>query len=78
MKRKYTKAQKEEVVAWCHATGSKLKEVDEHFGIPASTIGSWCGKIQVNIGQVEPEIAVDEIIINSRIRWRTSVPPIRR
>ena len=60
MKRKYTKAQKEEVVAWCHATGSKLKEADEHFGIPASTIGSWCGKIQVNIGQVEPEIAVDE------------------
>ena len=56
MKRKYTKAQKEEVVAWCHATGSTLKEAGEHFGIPASTIGSWCGKIQVNIGQVEPEM----------------------
>ena len=47
-------------MAWCHATGSTLKEAGEHFGIPASTIGSWCGKIQVNIGQVEPEIAVDE------------------
>ena len=60
MKRKYTKAKKEEVLAWRLATGSTMKETGEHFDIPASTIGSWSSKIQVNIGQVEPEIAVDE------------------
>ena len=46
--------------AWRHATGSTLKETGEHFDIPASTIGSWSSKIQVNIGTVEPEIALDE------------------
>ena len=47
-------------MAWRLATGSTLKETGEHFDVPASTIGTWNRKIQVNIGQVEPEIAVDE------------------
>ena len=60
MKRKYDRAFKEEVLAWRLATSSTLKETGEHFGIPVSTIGTWSSKIQVNIGQVEPEVAVDE------------------
>ena len=56
MKRKYDRAFKEEVMAWRLSTGSTLKETSLHFDVPASTIGDWNRKIQVNIGQVEPEM----------------------
>ena len=65
MKRKYDRAFKEEVLAWRLATSSTLKETGEHFAIPASTIGSWSSKIQVNIGQVEPEM-VDPVLVDEQ------------
>ena len=65
MKRKYDRAFKEEVLAWRLATSSTLKETREHFDIPASTIGSWSSKIQVNIGQVEPEM-VDPVLVDEQ------------
>ena len=60
MKRKYDRAFKEEVMVWRLATGSTLKETGEHFDVSASTIGTWNRKIQVNIGQVEPEMEVPQ------------------
>ena len=65
MKRKYDRAFKEEVMAWRLATGSTLKETGEHFDVPASTIGTWNRKIQVNIGQVEPEM-VDPVLVDEQ------------
>ena len=66
MKRKYPKAFKEEVLAWRLATSSTLKETGEHFDVPASTIGSWSSKIQVNIGQVEPAEMVEPVLVDEQ------------